>query len=167
MKNDWKIEATEETQIRSRFTLAHRKLLLHNRNELVGYTDILVGFLSYILYILIFYILSLSRDKEYSFETRRNSLRDRRSRKICPNPTKVGIYSVQRSLYLLYLLRRPCNHFQRFKKTQSPFTFLAPIKREIVHVNIRTFELDFKQWQCSFTSAMTILARTFIWSMRG
>ena len=99
---------TDETQIRSRFTLAHRKLVLHNRNELVGYTNILVGFLSYILYILIFYIPSLSRDKEYSFETRRNSLRDRRSRKICPNPTKVGIYSVQRSLYLLYPLRCPC-----------------------------------------------------------
>ena len=87
---------------RSRVTLAHHELLLHDRNELVGDAKNLVGFLSYIL------CLNSSLDKEYGLETRRDSSRDRRSRKISHNPTKFGICSVQRSLYLLYPLRRPC-----------------------------------------------------------
>ena len=86
---------------RSRVTLAHHELLLHDRNELVGDAKNLVGFLSYIL------CLNSSLDKEYGLETRRASSRDRRSRKISHNPTKFGICSVQRSLYLLYPLRRP------------------------------------------------------------
>ena len=80
------------------------RLLFHNRNVLVGHAKNLVGFLSYIL------CLNSSLDKEYGLETRRDSSRDRRSRKISHNPTKFGICSVQRSLYLLYPLRRPCKH---------------------------------------------------------
>ena len=74
---------------RSRVILAHHELLLHNRNELVGHAKNLVGFLSYIL------CLNSSLDKEYGLETRRDSSRDRRCKKISRNPTKFGICSVQ------------------------------------------------------------------------
>ena len=46
-------------------------------------------------------------NKNNSLRTRRESSFDRQSRKISPNPTKFGLYSVQQSLYLLYPLRRP------------------------------------------------------------